>query len=102
MLDLEVQITVLHVFTDGTLPTMLDRPVRDLDIRSKEFLTRHWPSAAHIEFRLGAAAKRVAEVSEEFGANLVVLSWSRDTSPGRAAVVQTFSVPRRWPCCCFR
>jgi nucleotide-binding universal stress UspA family protein len=88
LLAAEVEITVLHVFTEGTLPTMLDRPVRDLDIWSKEFLTRHYPSAAHIELRLGAVAARVAEVSGEHGADLVVLGWSRNTSAGRAAVVR--------------
>jgi len=71
-LDAEVQITVLHVFTDGRLPTMLDRPVRDLDIRSREFLTRHCPSAAHIEFRLGAVAKRVSRRCQK---SSVLTSW---------------------------
>lgn len=88
LLDAEVEITVLHVFTEDTLPTMLDRPARDLDLWSEEFLTRHCPSAARIELRSGAVATTVAELSGEQGADLVVLSWSRDTSPGRAAVVQ--------------
>jgi nucleotide-binding universal stress UspA family protein len=88
LLTAEVELTVLHVFTEGTLPTMLDRPVRDLEIWGNEFLTRHFPSAARIELRQGAVAKRVAEVSGEHDADLVVLSWSGATSPGRTAVVR--------------
>jgi nucleotide-binding universal stress UspA family protein len=88
LLAAEVEIIVLHVFTEGTLPTMLDRPVRDLEIWREEFLTRHCPSAAHIELRLGAVAAKVVEVSEERHVELVVLSWSRNISAGRAAVVR--------------
>jgi nucleotide-binding universal stress UspA family protein len=86
LLAAEVEIIVLHVFTEGTLPTMLDRPVRDLDIWSKEFLMRHCPSAAHIELRMGAVSTSVAEVSREHGADLVVLGWSCNTSAGWSAV----------------
>jgi nucleotide-binding universal stress UspA family protein len=88
LLTAEVEIIVLHVFTHGTLPAMLDRPVRDLEIWGNEFLSRHFPPAATIELRQGAVARRVAEVSGEHGADLVVLSWSRNISAGRAAVVQ--------------
>jgi hypothetical protein len=88
LLVADVELVVLHVFTEATSPTMLDRPFRDLEILGKEFLTRHCPPAAHIEFRRAPVALRVAEVSREQGADLVVLSWSRDTSAGRATVVR--------------
>jgi nucleotide-binding universal stress UspA family protein len=88
LLAADVEIIVLHVFTHGTSPALLDRPVRDLEIWGNEFLSRHYPSAATIELRQGAVARRVAEVSGEHSADLVVLSWSRNASTGRAAVVQ--------------
>jgi nucleotide-binding universal stress UspA family protein len=88
LLVAEVELVVLHVFTDATLPTMLDRPHRDLEILGREFLTRHFPHATRIELRLGPVAARVAEVSEEHGADLIVLSWSQDSSAGRAQVVR--------------
>jgi hypothetical protein len=83
-----VELTVLHVFTESTLPMMLDRPARDLEILGKEFLHRHLPHVRHIEFRLGPIGSRVCEVSTQQGCDLVVLSWSQNTSPGRALVIR--------------
>jgi hypothetical protein len=42
----------------------------------------------HIELRLGPIGQRVCEVSLEQGCDLVVLSWSQDTAPGRALVIR--------------
>jgi nucleotide-binding universal stress UspA family protein len=88
LLGAEVEVVVLHVFTEATVPAMLDRPGRDLEMFGREFLTRHCPTANSIELRPGPVALRVAEVSREYGADLVVLTWSRDTSAGRATVVR--------------
>lgn len=43
LLVADIELVVLHVFTDATLPVMLDRPGRDLEISGREFLTRHCP-----------------------------------------------------------
>lgn len=84
----DVTVVVLHVFTEKTLPRMLDRPVRDLEMLGKEFLTKHLPTTERIEFRSGSVASCVAEVCEELDVDLIVLSWSQDTSQGRAAIVR--------------
>lgn len=93
----EAEFVVLHVFTEDTLPRMLDRPVRDLDLLGDRFLARHLPGAARIELRRGPVAARVAELTAELGADVVVLSWSQDSSPGHAAtlrgVLGTSAVP---------
>lgn len=83
-----VELVVLHVFTDDTLPAMLDRPDRDLEILGREFLHRHLPHAQRIELRHGSVASNVAEVSAQQASDLVVLSWSQDASPGRAKVIR--------------
>lgn len=88
LLVADVELEVLHVFTEVTLPAMLDRPGRDLDILGREFLTRHCPGASRIELRAGPVAARVAEVSKEHGADLVVLSWSQHRSQVRARIVR--------------
>lgn len=88
LLVVEVEPVVLHVFTEATLPAMLDHPTYDLEILGREFLTRHFPHATRIEFRPGPVAARVAEVSGEHDTDLIVLSWSQDSSAGRARVVQ--------------
>ncbi len=84
-----VEPVVLHVFTRDTVPRMLDRPHYDLDLLGREFLATHFPVACRVELRPGPVADRVAEASAEHGVDLVVLSWSQDASPGRAAVVQS-------------
>jgi nucleotide-binding universal stress UspA family protein len=84
----EVELVVLHVFTDETLPAMLDHPARDLELIGREFLHRHLPHAHRIELRHGSIAGSVAEVCEQQHSDLVVLSWSQDASPGRAQVVR--------------
>jgi len=88
LLVTDVQLFVLHVFTDATLPAMLDRPVRDTEALGREFLTRHLPHANYIELRTGPVAARVADMSREHGADLIVLSWSQSSSGGRAGVVR--------------
>jgi len=88
LLRSDVEVVVLHVFTDVTQPAMLDRPLRDLQMMGREFLTRHYPHAAGIEFRPGPVAMRVAEVSQEQSIDLIVLSWSQDISTERARVVR--------------
>jgi len=59
-----------------------------MDLLRAEFLARHCPDAASIEMRTGPVGPRVAEVCGERGSDLVVLSWSQDSSAGRAAVVR--------------
>jgi hypothetical protein len=83
-----VELVVLHVFTEDTLPAMLDRPARDIEILGKEFLHRHLPHAHHIEMRQGSVPSIVAEVSGQQDSDLIVLSWSQDASPGRAEVIR--------------
>lgn len=84
----DIELVVLHVFTERTIPRMLDRPLRDLELLGKEFLAEHFPRGTRIELRPGPVASRVVESSKAHGADLVVLSWSQDSSPGRAEVVR--------------
>jgi nucleotide-binding universal stress UspA family protein len=84
----DIEVIVLHVFTTATAPRVLDRPVRDLSLWGDEFLARFCPEATRIELRSGPIADRVAEVTRDEEADLVVLSWSQDSSPGHAAVIR--------------
>jgi nucleotide-binding universal stress UspA family protein len=83
----KVELVVLHVFTAATVPRVLDHPGRDLELLGDEFLTRHCPYASRIEWRTGPVGARVTEAYGENDADLVVLSWSQDSSAGHAAVV---------------
>lgn len=83
-----VELVVLHVFTSATVPRALDRPARDLSMWGDEFIARYCPVASRIELRTGPIGARVAEASIDEGVDLVVLSWSRDITPGHAAVIR--------------
>lgn len=93
----EVELVVLHVFTPATTPRFLDRPSRDLELLSDEFLTRYCPAATHIELRTGAVAQRVEEVCADEEADLIVLSWSQTMDAGHAAVVRNVLVHAQVP-----
>ena len=84
----DVELVVLHVFTAATIPPVMDRPNRDLAMWGSEFLARHCPNASRIELRTGSIASRVNDVCREEHADLIVLSWSQHSSPGRATVVR--------------
>jgi nucleotide-binding universal stress UspA family protein len=88
LLVADVELIVLHVFTEDTVPAMLDRPSYGLETWGREFLNLHLPRAASIELRRGPVATRVAEVSREHGADLIVLSWSQSSSAEQARVVR--------------
>jgi hypothetical protein len=88
LLSADVELIVLHVFSEATMPEMLDRPEYDMDILEREFLNLHCPQAGSVLFRHGPVAARVAELSSGHRADLVVLSWSQDSSGGRATVIR--------------
>jgi hypothetical protein len=84
----DVELVVLHVFTSDTTPRVLDRPARDLQMLGGEFIARYCPNAARVELRGGTIDAQVADVCQQEQADLIVLSWSRDISAGRAAVIR--------------
>lgn len=87
IINADVELVVLHVFTDDTFPRMLNHG-RGMELLGSEFIARHLPHAKSIEMRTGPVSPRVIEVSAEQEADLVVLSWSQVTSGNKARVVQ--------------
>ena len=82
------EVEVLHVFTQETLPRMLDHPVRDFELIGREFLAKHCPGASRILLRAGPIADRVREACDKGPCGMIVLSWSQVSSGGRARVVR--------------
>ena len=87
LLTAQVEVLVLHVFTEATMPRMLDRPVRDLSMWGDEFVARFCSPASRIELRVGVVADEVAALAATERVDLVVMSWSRNRSAGHAEVV---------------
>lgn len=84
----DIELVVLHVFTTSTVPPILDHPEWDLPLWGDEFLTRFCPNASRIDLRTGAVGTGITEACGEGDADLIVLSWSQDASPGHAAVIR--------------
>jgi nucleotide-binding universal stress UspA family protein len=86
-----VDVVVLHVHPEESLPLFEDQPQHEHPAWEAEFLARYCPSLPHgsrLEVRVGEPGEHVLDVAAEVGADLVALGWSRDLSRGRAAVVR--------------
>ena len=86
----EVELVVLHVHDEESLPLFTDQRQHELDSWAQEFLRRHcpYPENVRVEVRIGIPGENVLKVAEETSADLIALGWSQDLSPGRAAVVR--------------
>jgi nucleotide-binding universal stress UspA family protein len=84
----EVDVVCLHV--RDTVPAFADQPKYEAEAWADEFLARYWagPGVPRLETRVGLAHESVLAVTEEFGADLIVLGWAQKLAPGRAAVVR--------------
>lgn len=88
LIDSEVELVVLHVFTATSVPGALDDPARDLAIWGDEFIARFCPRADRILLRTGPVGLRVTDVCRDDDIDLIVLSWSQNVTPGHAEVVR--------------
>jgi len=88
--DADLEVVVVHVLTDQQVPAFLDQAHHALDAWGHEFLARHAVTepAPRIVLRAGTPGRNVLEVAGTEAADLIVLGWSQDLSPGRAEVVR--------------
>jgi nucleotide-binding universal stress UspA family protein len=86
----ELEVVVLHVHDEASLPAFTDQPQHEAEAWAREFLSRYCPAglgAVQLEIRVGRSAELVPQAADEFGADLIALGWSRELAPGRAPVV---------------
>jgi nucleotide-binding universal stress UspA family protein len=86
--DRSAEIVVVHVFDDRAPLRFADRPSRDAALWGEEFLFRSGQASAELRLARVAAPAAVAEITGADGADLLVVSWSRELAPGRAAVIR--------------
>lgn len=86
----EVELIVLHVYDEASIPLFSDQRQHELESWAAEFLRRHCPcpELVRLETRVGTPGENVLQVAEETGADLIALGWSQDLGPGHAAVVR--------------
>ncbi|HYU56939.1 MAG TPA: universal stress protein [Actinomycetota bacterium] len=88
---LDLEVVVLHVATDGTIPRFEDQPHHETEAWALEFVARYAPSPTarvRLELRAGVPGEEVVGVARDVAADLVILGWSQDLSPDRAQVVR--------------
>jgi nucleotide-binding universal stress UspA family protein len=85
-----IELVVLHVHDEGTIPLFSDQRQHELESWGREFLRRHCPHPAHVrlEVRIGSPSESVLQVADETASDLIALGWSQDLSAGHAAVVR--------------
>jgi nucleotide-binding universal stress UspA family protein len=87
-----LDVVLLHVHTDGSMPMFTDQPHHETEAWIQEFVARHCPrdlaDRISVELRVGVPSEHVLAVAAQVGADLITLGWARDLSPGRAAVVR--------------
>jgi nucleotide-binding universal stress UspA family protein len=87
----EVEVVVLHVRDEGSLPSFTDQPQHELVTWEREFLNRYCPwgiGSIRIETRVGRSEELVPLVAEQANVDLIALGWARALAEGRAPVVR--------------
>lgn len=88
--DFEVEVDVLHVHDQDSLPLFSDQPQHETESWAREFLARYCPTVdlARLHLRVGWPGEHVVRVAHETHADMIALGWAQDLSSGRAAVVR--------------
>jgi nucleotide-binding universal stress UspA family protein len=86
----ELDLIVLHVHEQDSIPLFTDQRQHEVESWAQEFLRRHcpYPERVRLEVRTGMPGESVLHVAKETAADLIALGWSQDLRPGHAAVVR--------------
>ena len=86
----KLEVIVLHVHDQGSIPLFSDQRQHELESWADEFLRRHcqYPELVRLETRIGTPSENVLQVADDTSADLIALGWSQDLGPGRAAVIR--------------
>lgn len=85
-----VEISAVHVDDEASLPSFSDQPHYEREAFARELLARHLPEPRPVDLslRVGDPADEVLAASAQMCADLMVVTWGRDLSPGRAMFVR--------------
>lgn len=89
--DPDVEVMVVHVDDEATIPLFSDQPQHETSAFATEFLTRYGADhdgPPHLELRIGEPAEQVLSVCDDTAADMVVVAWSCSLAPGRARFVR--------------
>jgi nucleotide-binding universal stress UspA family protein len=87
----ELDVVVLHVLEEDSLPLFTDQPQHEHAARVEEFLRRYCPwgiDKVRLEVRVGRCEELVPVMADEMDVDIIALGWSQELEPGRAPVVR--------------
>lgn len=93
-----VDLVVLHVFDEATVPRFWDQAAHARQAWEQEFLARHcaYPGV-RMELRGGVAGEQVVNVAAAEHVDLIALGWSQHLDEGRARTVRETTAGARVP-----
>lgn len=84
-----VDLVVLHVFDEATVPRFWDQAAHARQAWEEEFLARHCANpGVRMELRCGGAGEQVVNVATAEHVDLIALGWSQRIEEGRAQTVR--------------
>ncbi len=86
-----VDVVILHVLEEHTLPAFSDQPQHEWEAFGREFLARYapWPvEHVRLETRVGRPDQHILPVARETDCDLIALAWAQELAPGRASIVR--------------
>jgi hypothetical protein len=93
-----VDLVVLHVFTEATVPRFWDQAAHARDAWEPEFLARYCPHpGVRLHLRSGSPGEHVVTVAAEERVDLIALGWSQRLDPDRAETVRQTVADTRVP-----
>lgn len=93
-----IDIVVLHVFDETTVPKFWDQSAHARKSWDEEFLARYCKQPdARLELRTGRPGETILDVAATEHADLIALGWAQNLSAGRASTVRTTLSRARTP-----
>ncbi|MFF5248698.1 universal stress protein [Streptosporangium sp. NPDC000095] len=93
-----VDLVVLHVFDEVTVPRFWDQAAHARQAWEQEFLARHCACpGVRLELRSGVAGEQVVSVAAAEHVDLIALGWSQHLDEGRARTVRETLAGARVP-----
>ena len=89
--DAALDVILLHVLDEASLPAFTDQPQHEAEAWSREFLARYCPGGIddiRLVVRVGRIEEQVLAAVDELRADVVALGWAQQLEPGRAPVVR--------------
>lgn len=87
----ELDVVVLHVHDEATIPLFTDQPQHETREWAREFVARYCPwgvSDVRLETRVGRRDEEILRAAEDVEADLIALGWAQELAHGRAPIVR--------------